>query len=102
MDVSFRELSNRFHPKSHIGELRGLLPEKYSPLRVNGDGLQSVYLAEVGRPFAAALFRLITATRPIDLRCSRRQELQQRIFRVRKCLVEDRIAMEVEVLRLTG
>jgi putative restriction endonuclease len=61
MDVSFRELKNRIHPKSHIGELRGLLPEKYSPLRTNGDGLQSVYLAEVGRPFAAALFRLIGA-----------------------------------------
>jgi putative restriction endonuclease len=59
IDVSFRELDNRIHPKSHIGELRGLLPEKYSPLRANGDGLQSVYLTEVGRPFAAALFRLI-------------------------------------------
>jgi putative restriction endonuclease len=59
IDVSFREPDNRIHPKSHIGELRGLLPEKYSPLRANGDGLQSVYLAEVGRPFAAALFRLI-------------------------------------------
>jgi hypothetical protein len=57
--VRFRELNNRIHPKSHIGELRGLLPEKYSPLRANGDGLQSMYLAEVGRPFAAALFRLI-------------------------------------------
>jgi len=59
IDVSFRELTIRIHPKSHIGELRGLLPQKYSPLRANGDGLQSVYLAEVGRPFAAALFRLI-------------------------------------------
>ena len=57
--MRFRELNNRIHPKSHIGELRGLLPVKYSPLRANGDGLQSVYLAEVGRPFAAALFRLI-------------------------------------------
>ena len=28
-------------------------------MRANGDGLQSVYLAEVGRSFAAALFRLI-------------------------------------------
>ena len=59
IDVNFRELNNRIHPKSHIGELCGLLPKKYSPLRANGDGLQSVYLAEVGRPFAAALFRLI-------------------------------------------
>ena len=27
IDVSFRELTNRIHPKSHIGELRGLLPQ---------------------------------------------------------------------------
>ena len=33
IDVSFRELTNRIHPKSHIGELLGLLPQKYSPLR---------------------------------------------------------------------
>jgi putative restriction endonuclease len=59
IDVSSRELTNRIHPKSHIGELRGLLPQKYSPLRANGDGLQSVYLAEVARPLTAALFRLI-------------------------------------------
>ena len=45
IDVSFRELTNRIHSKSHIGELRGLLPEKYTPLRANGDGLQSVYHA---------------------------------------------------------
>jgi hypothetical protein len=58
-DVTFRELGNRIHPRSHIGELRGLLPEKYSPLRAIGDGLQSVYLIVVGPPFAAALLRLI-------------------------------------------
>jgi hypothetical protein len=57
--VNFRVFENRIRPKSHIGELRGLLPEKYSPLRAHGDGLQGVYPAEVGRPFAAALFRLI-------------------------------------------
>src|SRR5690349_24678941 len=28
IDVSFRELTNRIHPKSHIGELRGLLPQR--------------------------------------------------------------------------
>jgi hypothetical protein len=36
-----------------------LLPKKYSPPRASGDGLQSVHLAEVGQPFAAALVRLI-------------------------------------------
>ena len=43
--MSFRVFENRIHPKSHIGELCDLLPEKYSPLRANGDGLQSVYHA---------------------------------------------------------
>jgi hypothetical protein len=74
IDVSIRELNSRIHPKSHIGELRGLLPEKYSPLRANGDGLQSVYLAEVGRPFAAALF-VSSAAKPTRLRMSRRKSI---------------------------
>jgi hypothetical protein len=59
VDVKFRELTNRIRPKDHIDELRSLLPEKYSPLRPNGDGLQSVYLAQIGAPLAAVLFRLI-------------------------------------------
>ena len=59
VSVTFRELTNRIRPKDHIGELRSLLPEKYAPLRPNGDGLQSVYLTEVGATFAAVLFRLI-------------------------------------------
>lgn len=59
VDVSFRELSNRIRPKDHIGELRGTLPEKYSPLRPSGDGLQSVYLTAVSPAFAATIFRLI-------------------------------------------
>jgi putative restriction endonuclease len=59
VDVSFRELQSRVRPKDHIAELRSLLPKKYSPLRPNGDGLQSVYLAEVDLPFATALERLI-------------------------------------------
>ena len=44
VDVKFRELTHRIRPKDHIDEPRGLLPEKYAPLRSNGDGLQSVYL----------------------------------------------------------
>jgi hypothetical protein len=33
-----------------------VLPEKYSPVRDNGLGLQSVYRAPLGRPFDAAGF----------------------------------------------
>jgi putative restriction endonuclease len=59
VDVGFREISNRIRPKDHIGELRRTLPEKYSPLRPSGDGLQSVYLTAVSPAFAAIIFRLI-------------------------------------------
>jgi putative restriction endonuclease len=59
VDVRFRELQNRIHPKSHIGRLRPLLPREYSPLMPDGNGKQSVYLAEVGRPLAQELFNLI-------------------------------------------
>jgi hypothetical protein len=44
-----------------MATLIGVLPEKYSPLLPNGNGLQSVYLTEVGTEFATALFRMIGA-----------------------------------------
>lgn len=59
VDVDFRPLHRRIRPKDHIGELRGLLPRKYAPLRPTGDGLQNVYLTELDDAFSAALFRLI-------------------------------------------
>jgi putative restriction endonuclease len=45
--------------KDHIEILRPFLPSKYSPLQANGDGLQSVYLAEVPRTMADALVALM-------------------------------------------
>lgn len=59
VDVSFHELANRIRPKEHIANLRPFLPEKYAPLRSNGDGLQSVYLTGVSAAFAAVIFRFI-------------------------------------------
>ena len=44
VSVKFTELENKIRPKDHIGVLRPLLPERYSPLQPNGNGLQSVYL----------------------------------------------------------
>ena len=46
-------------PKDSIEILRPFLPWKYSPLQVSGDGLQSVYLAEVPALMADALVALI-------------------------------------------
>jgi hypothetical protein len=57
--VVFTQLLNQVRPKEHIDLLRPLLPAKYSPLQANGNGLQSVYLAEIPTSLAEVLFGLI-------------------------------------------
>jgi HNH endonuclease len=57
--VNFTELANKVRPKDHIDVLRPLLPERYSPLQPNGNGLQSVYLTEVPTTLAEVLQGLI-------------------------------------------
>lgn len=57
--VEFRELKALVRPKDHIGLISPHLPAKYSPLQSNGDGLQSVYLAEVPGPMADVIIELI-------------------------------------------
>ena len=59
MKVNFTELANKVRPKDHIEILRSLLPERYSPLQPNGNGLQSVYLTEVPARLAEVLIGLI-------------------------------------------
>lgn len=57
--VDYCILNNQIRPKDHAPILRPFLPTKYSPLQESGDGLQSVYLAEVPQPLADALIGLI-------------------------------------------
>jgi len=57
--VNFTTLLNRIRPKDHIHLLRPLLPERYSPLQLSGNGLQSVYLTEVTTALAEVLIGLI-------------------------------------------
>lgn len=57
--VDYCTLKNPVRPKDHAVVLRPFLPLKYSPLQPNGDGLQSVYLAEVPQNLADALIGLI-------------------------------------------
>ena len=59
VNVHFNELSNKIRPKDFIEQLRGYLPAKYSPLQLNGNGLQSVYLTHIGSDFAEKLLELI-------------------------------------------
>jgi hypothetical protein len=57
--VDYCVLNNQIRPKDHAAILRPFLPTKYSPLQESGDGLQSVYLAEVPQALADALIGLI-------------------------------------------
>ena len=57
--VEFTELKNIIRPKDHMAVLGSYLPEKYSPLQPNGNGLQSVYLTELPKPLAEMLMGLI-------------------------------------------
>ena len=57
--VAFTGLAHKIRPKDHISVLRPLLPERYSPLQPDGNGLQSVYLAEISPAFAEVLMGLI-------------------------------------------
>jgi putative restriction endonuclease len=57
--VDYCSLNNQIRPKDHIEILRPFLPPKYSPLQLSGDGLQSVYLAEVPQELADALIAVI-------------------------------------------
>ena len=57
--VEFTELKNIIRPKDHMAVLGPYLPEKYSPLQPNGNGLQSVYLTELPKSLAEVLMGLI-------------------------------------------
>jgi putative restriction endonuclease len=58
--VQYTELERPIKPKTHIADIRPALPPKYSPLQVNGNGNQGVYLAAVPTGMAAVLGRLLS------------------------------------------
>ena len=61
LDVRFTELRLPIRPSEHMSVFAPLLPAKYSPLRPNGAGLQSVYLTRLPDQFAASLIDLLGA-----------------------------------------
>ncbi len=58
VDVIFSILRHSIQPREHMGLLRPLLPERYSPIRPDGVGNQ-MYLTEIPEMFAQALVGLI-------------------------------------------
>ncbi len=61
VDVAFKELRHPIRPADHMDVLARLLPDRYAPLRANGNGLQSVYLTRLPEVFAASLIDLLGA-----------------------------------------
>ena len=57
--VRYQRLQKQVRPKDHIGLLRPLLPDRYSPLQTNGSGIQSVYLTELSAELFGAIAMLI-------------------------------------------
>lgn len=57
--VKFQELVEPLKPARHMRALRDLLPEKHSPIRKNGQGNQSVYLAAIPGEMSQALLALL-------------------------------------------
>ena len=59
VNVSFTRLLHKIRPKDHMVVLRAVLPDRYSPLQPNGNGIQSIYLTELSEDFAEVLGGLI-------------------------------------------
>jgi len=57
--VEFSQLVRKIRPKDHMAVLRSVLPDRYSPLQPNGNGIQSIYLTELSQDFAEVLSGLI-------------------------------------------
>jgi len=55
VEVDYWHLPVPFRPREYMQLLAPLLPDKYSPLRANGDGLQGVYLTEISSGMSSAL-----------------------------------------------
>lgn len=66
VEAEFKELINKIRPKEHMDKLGPFLPVKYSPLQANGNGLQSVYLAEISSDMANAIVSLVGKEAEID------------------------------------
>src|SRR6185437_2684144 len=61
VDVLFSRLSHGIRPADYIDQIRPLLPDRYAPLRTNGQGLQAVYLTSLNDVLAGLLIDLIGA-----------------------------------------
>jgi hypothetical protein len=102
VETDFAELDNQIRPKDHIDKIRDFLPDKYSPLQKNGNGIQSVYLASVPSEMAAVLIQLIgsEATGKRDLLVDLNNVLDRPSDNLDAQIIERTDIGEVEQVRL--
>lgn len=58
VDVDFQPFTDPIVPAQHIQSIAPTLPERYSPIRSNGQGNQGVYLAQIPRSMALVIAQL--------------------------------------------
>ncbi len=76
--VGFQRLQNQVRLKDNIEFLRPFLPERYSPLQANGNGIQSVYLTGLSPELFGAIALLIGSEANQIWQMAENQPLQDR------------------------
>jgi putative restriction endonuclease len=62
--VKWVSLRTPLIPKSHLSAIIPLLPKRFSPLRIDGNGNQKFYLVEISKELAFELYRLLDDEKP--------------------------------------
>ena len=61
VDIDFQAFTDPIRPMQHMHVIGPTLPEKYSPIRLNGYGNQGVYLAQIPRSMAFVIAQLASS-----------------------------------------
>jgi putative restriction endonuclease len=91
LPVFWTDVSPPVRPKAISREIGPLLPAKYSPLQMNGDGNQKAYLAEIDED----LFYAVTSHTTFDSTVLRRGGANSLVFEVAKELMDDTVEQAV-------
>jgi putative restriction endonuclease len=59
VDVFYRDLASQLRPADQMHKIAPALPQKYSPLQLDGRGLQGIYLTQVPATLMLVLAKLI-------------------------------------------
>jgi HNH endonuclease len=90
--IEFTRLSRPLRPKDHMDVLAQTLPEKYSPIRPNGNGNQGAYLAAVPVEMAQVVIDLL-GTRWTEVDRDAAVELDHQIETIEKS--EEQVEQEL-------